>query len=89
MGKPSSASKVSVSGVSVRPIRDGAERAEWNRLMDAHHDLGFRCLFGGGLWHVAETLGGAAGQDAGLRALDGLDEPESWDAGRVGPEPPA
>ena len=26
--------------VSVRPVRDGAERAEWDRLMDAHHSLG-------------------------------------------------
>ena len=63
MGKPSAASKVSVSGVSVRPVRDGAERAEWDRLMDAHHYLGFRCLgfrclFGGGLRHVAEAPDG-------------------------------
>ena len=39
-------------------VRDGAERAEWDRLMDAHHYLGFRCLFGGGLRHVAETPDG-------------------------------
>ena len=58
MGKPRSASKVALSEVSVRPVRGGAERAEWDRLMDAHHYLGFRCLFGGGLRHVAETADG-------------------------------
>ena len=42
----------------MRPVRGGAERAEWDRLMDAHHYLGFRCLFGGGLRHVAETADG-------------------------------
>ena len=58
MGRPSSTSRVSLSDVSVRPVRDGAERAEWDRLMDAHHYLGFRCLFGGGVRHVAETPDG-------------------------------
>ena len=53
MKKPLSASVVSLSEVSVRPVLDGVERAEWDRLMDAHHYLGFRCLFGGGLRHVA------------------------------------
>ena len=58
MGRPSSTSKVSLSDISVRPVRDGAERAEWDRLMDAHHYLGFRCLFGGGVRHVAQTPDG-------------------------------
>ncbi len=58
MGKPSSASQVVLSELSVRPVVDGAERAEWDRLMDTHHYLGFRCLFGGGLRHVAETPDG-------------------------------
>ena len=51
MGKLAS----TLSEVSVRPRRDAAERAEWDRLMDAHHYLEFRCRFGGGLRHVAET----------------------------------
>ena len=57
-GKPAQGSRVAIAEVSVRPVRDGAERAEWDRLMDAHHYLGFRCLFGGGLRHVAETADG-------------------------------
>lgn len=42
----------------MRPTRDAAEREEWDRLMDAHHYLGFRCLFGRGLRHVAEAANG-------------------------------
>ena len=49
---------VSLSEVSVRPVAGGAERAEWDRLMDAHHYLGFRCLFGGGVRHVAVAADG-------------------------------
>ena len=49
---------VPLSEVSVRPVAGGAERAEWDRLMDAHHYLGFRCLFGGGVRHVAQTADG-------------------------------
>ncbi len=49
---------VSLSEVSVRPAAGGEERAEWDRLMDEHHYLGFRCLFGGGVRHVAETADG-------------------------------
>ena len=55
MAKPGAKSKVALSEVSVRPVRDGAERARWDRLMDEHHYLGFRCLHGGVLRHVAET----------------------------------
>ena len=58
MGKPSSASRVLLSGLTVRPVLGGAERVEWDRLMDSHHYLGFRCLFGGGLRHVAQTPDG-------------------------------
>ena len=47
--------RVSLSEVSVQPATGGAERAEWDRLMDEHHYLGFRCLFGGGVRHVEET----------------------------------
>ena len=43
----------SLSAVSVRPVRDGEERAEWDRVMDAGHYLGFRGMFGGGLRHIA------------------------------------
>ena len=58
MGKPSSASWAVLSELWVRAVAGSAERAEWDRLMDAHHYLGFRCLFGGGLRHVAETPDG-------------------------------
>ena len=49
---------VSLSDVSVRPVSGGAEHAKWDRLMDAHHYLGFRRLFGGGVRHVAEMADG-------------------------------
>ncbi len=42
----------------MRPVRDAAEQAEWDRLMDSHHYLGFRGMVGGGLRHVAETPDG-------------------------------
>lgn len=45
--------------LTVRPVRDAAEQAEWDRLMDQHHYLGFRGMVGGGLRHVAETPDGA------------------------------
>ena len=57
---------VRLSEVSVGVVTGGAERAEWDRLMDAHHyHLGFQCLFGGGVRHVAlaadgRWLGGSA-----------------------------
>ena len=54
----SSARGLALSEVSVRPAVGGAERAEWDRLMERHHYLGFRCLFGGGVRHVAETADG-------------------------------
>ena len=56
--RPGSGGVFSLSEVLVRPVAVGAERAEWDRLMDAHHYLGFRCLFGGGVRHVAETADG-------------------------------
>ncbi len=58
MGKPAVRSKVELSGVSVRVVLDAAERAKWDRLMDRRHYLGFRCLFGGGVRHVAEASDG-------------------------------
>ena len=58
MAKQSSGTWVLLSGVSVRPVRDAAEQAEWDRLMDARHYSGFKGLFGGGLRHVAETPDG-------------------------------
>ena len=58
MGKPRHKARVAVSQVLVRPVRGGAEQAQWDRLMDRHHYLGFRCLFGGGVRHVAETPDG-------------------------------
>ena len=71
MAKPSSASRVVLSELSVRPVVDGAERAAWDRLMDARHYLGFRCLFGGGV-RIAGSFH-AAGWEVGLTA--GAGEP--------------
>ena len=48
---------VPLSEVSVRAVVGGEERAKWDRLMDGHHYLGFRCLFGGGVRHVADDGG--------------------------------
>lgn len=53
-----SAKQVDLTTLTVRPVRDAAEQAEWDRLMDKHHYLGFRGMVGGGLRHVAETPGG-------------------------------
>lgn len=58
MAERSRTGGVSLSEVTVRAVAGGAERAEWDRLMDAHHYLGFRCLFGGGVRHVAEAADG-------------------------------
>ena len=52
MAKFSGGTGVSLSGVSDRPVRDAAEQAEWDRLMNVHHYLGylgFKGLFGSGL----------------------------------------
>ena len=43
----------SLSAVEVRPVSDAAERARWDRVMDAGHYLGFRGMFGHGIRHVA------------------------------------
>ena len=43
----------SLSAVEVRPVSDAAERARWDRVMDAEHYLGFRGMFGHGIRHVA------------------------------------
>ena len=66
MGKARDGLGYSLSQVSVRPVRDAAERAEWDRVMDTGHYLGFRGMFGGGLRHVA------AGPDGQWLALLGL-----------------
>ncbi len=58
MGRPTTASKVVLKEIRVRPVRTAEERAEWDDLMSRHHYLGFRCLFGGGVRHVAETREG-------------------------------
>ena len=42
----------------MRPIRDAAEQASWDCLMEAHHYLGFRSPFGAALRHVEELSGG-------------------------------
>ena len=42
-----------LSDVRVRPVRDAAERAEWDRVMNEGHYLGFRGMFGDGVRHVA------------------------------------
>lgn len=65
MGKARDGLGYSLSQVSVRPVRDAAERAEWDRVMDTGHYLGFRGMFGGGLRHVA------AGPDGQWLALLG------------------
>ena len=54
-----------LSEVVVRPVRDAAERVEWDRLMDDRHYLGFRGMFGDSLRHVA------AGRDGRWLALLG------------------
>ena len=36
----------SLADLAVRPVRDATERAQWDRLMDKHHYLGFRGMFG-------------------------------------------
>ena len=54
-----------LSQVVVRPVRDAAERAQWDRLMDERHYPGFRGMFGDGLRHVA------AGPDGRWLALVG------------------
>ena len=51
-------SEFSLADVAVRPVRDTTERAQWDRLMDEHHYLGFRGMFGVSLRHVAETPDG-------------------------------
>ena len=38
-----------LSQVVVRPVRDAAERAQWDRLMDELYYLGFRGMLGDGL----------------------------------------
>ena len=48
----------SLTDVAVRPVRDATERAQWDRLMDQRHYLGFRGMFGASLRHVAETPDG-------------------------------
>ena len=58
MMQAGSAKQVDVSTLTVRPVRDAQEQAEWDRLMDKHHYLGFRGMVGGGLRHVAETPDG-------------------------------
>ncbi len=40
-----------LSQVVVRPVRDAAERAQWDRRMDERHYLGFRGMIGDGLRH--------------------------------------
>ena len=45
----SRAGGVSLSEVSAHPAAGSAERAKRDRLMDARHCLGFRCLIGGGV----------------------------------------
>ena len=44
--------------VAARPVRDAAERAEWDRLMGERHYLGFPGMFGDGLRHMAERPDG-------------------------------
>ena len=54
-----------LSQVVVRPVRDAAERAQWDRLIHERHYPGFRDMFGDGLRHVA------AGPDGRWLALPG------------------
>ena len=65
MGEAAKALGFPLSEVSVRPVRDAAERAEWDRVMDDGRHLGFRGMFGGGIRHVA------AGPDGEWLALLG------------------
>ena len=49
-------SSIDLSAVMVRPTWGAPEHRRWDRLMNAHHYLGFRAMFGKSLRHVA-TLG--------------------------------
>jgi len=80
---------VDLSRVPVRPVRDPAECAEWDRLMDHHHYLGFGCLIGGGVRYVVQDAAGSpcsagtGGTEVHTGAVDGLD------AGAAVPPPAA
>ena len=65
MGDAALALGFPLSELAVRPVGDGAERSEWDRVMDEGRCLGFRGMFGGGLRHVA------AGPDGEWLALLG------------------
>ncbi len=65
MGDAALALGFPLSELAVLPVGDGAERSEWDRVMDEGHYLGFRGMFGGGLRHVA------AGPDGEWLALLG------------------
>ncbi len=53
---PTQRRAVDVRTVTVRPTFGAQEHRHWDRLVAAHHYLGFGGLFGKGLRHVA-TLG--------------------------------
>jgi hypothetical protein len=55
-GKPESLAAADLGKLAVRPLRAG-EREEWDRLMAAHHYLGFQQLVGETLKYVAELEG--------------------------------
>lgn len=49
---------MALRGLRVRPVVEASERAAWDGLMEAHHQLGFRSPFGAALRHAAELPDG-------------------------------
>lgn len=56
MSQEPTQSEVSLSSVSVRPLRQ-EEKDRFTSLLRAHHYLGFRGVVGESIWHVAEWQG--------------------------------
>lgn len=74
--------EISLDGLVVRPIVPG-EEAEWNRLMAAHHYLGFHKLTGPSLKYVVILGGqwvGLVGWGGGVLKTAGRDEWIGWSA---------
>ena len=77
----SSAAAASLRSVTVRPVRDRAERRRWDALMAAHHYLPYHGLFGRALRHVAEWEGewvALLGWQSGALKLSARDRWIGW-----------
>ena len=86
MGIPDAfAGEFSLRDVEVRPVRDAAERARWDRLVSAHHYLPYRGLFGHSLRHVAlhgDRWVGLVGWTAGAFKVGARDRWIGWSGER-------